>query len=126
MRRDMDIVRSIVLAVSDASGPVNSVVDVSDEDFASHAQLLEEAGLIEAALLPQGKRVATSAVIFRLTWNGHEFADSVRDPKVWAKTKQVAAAGGGFTIDLLKDLAKGLIKKHFDQSKPASCRARSN
>lgn len=114
MRRDMDVFRSIVLAVSDASGPVNSVDGVSDEDFSSHAQLMEEAGLIEAALLPQGKRVATNAVIFRLTWNGHEFADSVRDSKVWAKTKEAATASGGFTVDLLKDLAKGFIKKQIE------------
>lgn len=114
MRRDMDVVRSIVLAVSEAPGQVNSVDGVSEEDFSSHAQLLEEAGLIEAALLPRGKRMATNAVIFRLTWNGHEFADSVRDPKVWAKTKEAASAGGGFTVDLLKDLAKGLIKKQIE------------
>lgn len=115
MRRDMDVVRSILLAVSDASGPVNSVDGISEEDFSSHAQLLEEAGLIEAALLPQGKRVATNAVIFRLTWNGHEFADSVRDSKVWTKTKEAASAGGGFTVDLLKDLAKGFIKKQVEE-----------
>lgn len=115
MRRDMDVVREIVLAVSSASGQVNSVEGVSDEDFASHAQLLEEAGLIEAALSPPGKRIATVAMIFRLTWAGHEFADSIRDPKVWAKTKQAAAFGGGFTIDLLKDLAKGLIKKQIEE-----------
>lgn len=115
MRRDMDIVRKIVLAVSDATDTVNSVAEVSEEDFASHAQLLEEAGLIEAALLPQGKRVATSAVIFRLTWDGHEFADSVRSPEVWAKTKKGVEAAGGFTVDLLKDLAKGFIKKQIEE-----------
>lgn len=114
MRRDMDVIREIVLAVSVASEPVSSVDGISEEDFSSHAQLLEEAGLIAAAILPPGKRVATDATIFRLTWAGHEFADSVRDPKVWATTKQAAAVGGGFTIDLLKDLAKGFIKKQIE------------
>ena len=115
MRRDMDVVRKIVLAVSSASGQVNSVEGVSDEDFASHAQLLEEAGLVEAALSPPGKRIATMAMIFRLTWAGHEFADSVRDPEIWAKTKKGAEAAGGFTVDLLKDLAKGFIKKQIEE-----------
>lgn len=114
MRRDMDVVRSIVLAVSDASGPVNSVDGVPGTDFVIHAQLLEEAGFVEAAIMSNGKRPATEAMIWRLTWAGHEFADSVRDPKVWAKTKQAVAVGGGFTIDLLKDLAKGFIKKQVE------------
>lgn len=113
MRRDMDVIRCIILAVCDASGPVNAVDGISDEDFSSHAQLLEEAGLIEAAILPPGKRIATEAMIYRLTWSGHEFADSVRDPVVWAKTKKSAEAAGGFTLDLLRDLAKGFIKKQI-------------
>lgn len=115
MRRDMDIVRSIVLAVSDATGPISAVNGISSEDFSSHAQLLEEAKLIEAALLPSGKRIATEAMIYRLTWSGHEFADSVRDPAIWAQTKRGAEAAGGFTIDLLKDLAKGFIKKQVEE-----------
>lgn len=113
MRRDMDVVREIVLAVSSASAPVSSVDGVSDEDFSAHAQLMEEARLIEAALLPPGKWIATDATIFRLTWAGHEFADSVRDAEIWAKTKKGAESAGGFTVDLLKDLAKGFIKKQI-------------
>lgn len=115
MKRDMDVVRSIVLAVSDASGLVSEVDGISGEDFSSHAQLLEEARLIEAALLPLGKQIATEAMIYRLTWSGHEFADSVRDPEIWAKTKKGAEAAGGFTFDLLKDLAKGFIKKQVEE-----------
>lgn len=114
MRRDMDVVRSIVIAVSDATGPVSSVDGVTKNDFVFHAQLLEEAKLVEAAIMSEGKRPATDAMIWRLTWAGHEFVDSVRDPKVWAKTKEAAAFGGGFTIDLLKDLAKGFIKKQIE------------
>jgi hypothetical protein len=32
----------------------------------------------------------------------------------WAKTKNAAAGAGGFTIELLKDLAKGLVKKQIE------------
>lgn len=115
MRRDMDVIRSIVLAVSDATGPVKSVDGVPDADFIFHAQLLDEAGFVEAAIMSNGKRPATDAMIWRLTWAGHEFADSVRDSKVWSKTKEAASAGGGFTVDLLKDLAKGFIKKQIEE-----------
>ena len=50
-----------------------------------------------------------------LTWAGHDLLDSVRDPKIWAKTKHGALAAGGFTVDLLKDLAKGFVKKQIEQ-----------
>jgi hypothetical protein len=45
-----------------------------------------------------------------LSWAGCEYLDSVRDPEVWHKTKETANAVGGFTLDLLKKLAEGLIK----------------
>ena len=45
--------------------------------------------------------------ILRLTPAGHDFLDSVRSPEVRKKTKIGAEAAGGFTMDLLKDLARG-------------------
>jgi len=40
--------------------------------------------------------------------------DSIRSPDVWAKTKAGAYAAGGFTVELLADLAKGFIKKQIE------------
>jgi hypothetical protein len=45
-----------------------------------------------------------------LTWAEHDYIDAVRDPDIWRKGKQGAEAAGGFTIDILRDLAKGFIK----------------
>ena len=56
-----------------------------------------------------------SGIGFRcLTPAGHDFLDSVRDPETWAKTKKAAVGAGGFTLDLLKDLAKGFLKKQIE------------
>jgi hypothetical protein len=52
----------------------------------------------------------------RLSMDGHDFLDSIRDPDVWNKTKKGALAAGGFTLNLLNDLAKGLIKKKIEDS----------
>jgi hypothetical protein len=35
--------------------------------------------------------------------------------ETWAKTKKAAAEAGGFTVDLLKDLPKGFIKKQIER-----------
>lgn len=48
--------------------------------------------------------------------DGHDFLDSIRDPDVWNKTKKGALAAGGFTLNLLNDLAKGFIKKKIEDS----------
>jgi Hypothetical protein (DUF2513) len=51
----------------------------------------------------------------RLTWEGHDFLDAIRDPEIWCKTKSGAEEVGSFTFDLLKELAVGLIKTKIEQ-----------
>ncbi|MNP65557.1 hypothetical protein D3C76_1611580 [compost metagenome] len=55
-------------------------------------------------------------IIRGLTPAGHDFADSVRDEKIWRKAKDGALAAGGSTIEILGDLAKGLIKKKIAEA----------
>lgn len=88
MKRDMDLIRRIVLAVRDTDDVVSRLDDVESGQFAEHAQLLEEAGLIAAAIRSNGKRPATEAVIFRLTWAGQDFADAIRDDTLWSRAKE--------------------------------------
>ncbi len=45
-----------------------------------------------------------------LTWEGHEYLDSIRDPEIWDKVASAADEIGSFGIDTLKTLAKGFIK----------------
>jgi hypothetical protein len=49
--------------------------------------------------------------IKRLTWEGHDFLNSIRDPKIWEKTKKGVEGAGGFTVDL----AKGFVKKQIEE-----------
>ena len=48
--------------------------------------------------------------IMRLTWEGHEFLDTVRDPEIWRKTKSGAATAGGYAFGFMKDLATAYAK----------------
>lgn len=50
----------------------------------------------------------------RLTWEGCDFLDSIRDEQVWRKTKEGVKQAGGFTFELLKSLAKGLLKRKIE------------
>ena len=46
---------------------------------------------------------------------GHDFLDAVRDPEIWVRTRKGAEHVKGFTLDLLKDLAKGFLKKQLEE-----------
>lgn len=123
MRRDMDLIRELMLKLEAMDCGPNSVylfkpgdedlaVDgFTDEEVSYHLALITEAGLIEH----RGSRVMNGFMFSRLSWAGHDFVDSVRSPEVWAKTKKGVEAAGGFTVDLLKDLAKGFIKKQVEE-----------
>ena len=121
MKRDMDLIRELLLKLESMELPRGAIMHFNPDDkevqieghspdeIEYHAKLLTEAGLIEPG------RGAMQGFMFRsLTWEGHDFADSIRNTEVWDKTKKGAIAAGGFTVDLLKDLAKGFIKKQIE------------
>lgn len=122
MRRDMDQVRELMLKLEAMPKKPGIVEELSagegemafegfsPDEIDYHLNLIVEAGFLATHRL-----MTSGAVLFdRLTWAGHDFVDSVRSPEVWAKTKKGAEAAGGFTVDLLKDLAKGFIKKQIE------------
>jgi hypothetical protein len=110
MKRDMDLVRELLLKLESlplAAGVV-ALVDPWDKDLAVpdktgdeisyHLLLLRAAKFIESP----GSQPMNGGITFRrLTWEGHEFLDSIRDPEIWAKTKKASEHAKGFTLDLL-------------------------
>jgi Hypothetical protein (DUF2513) len=118
MKRDMDLIRELLLKLDDEhlDGNVYSVkpdglgIEGRSYDELSYHLIL----LIDAGLLDGERELSGQFTLRNITWKGHDFLDSVRDPKVWAKTKDGALAAGGFTVDLLVDLAKGLVKKQIE------------
>jgi hypothetical protein len=51
---------------------------------------MAEAGLIEAQNLVTMQKYLWLPK--RLTWDGHEFLDAIRDPEVWRRTKEGVAS----------------------------------
>jgi Hypothetical protein (DUF2513) len=124
MKRDMDLIRELLLkleALEVSPGEIEEdipleMVEVSgftNEQLAHHLRMLANGGFIEP-----NPEMPVSTWIFkfrRITWKGHDFLDSVREQKIWEKTKKGAEAAGGFTVELLKDLAKGFVKKQIEE-----------
>lgn len=124
MIRNMDLIRELLLKLESLPiepgsthifyvGDDELQIDGFDDDQVSyHLSLIDEAGLIDTGTT---SRAMNGFLFSRLSWAGHDFLDSIRDPEVWAKTKRGAEAAGGFTVDLLKDLAKGFLKKQVEE-----------
>lgn len=122
MIRDMDLLRALLLkleALPMRPGSVEHIMPNEDavqvegftpDQIAYHLDLLLDSGLID----PGGYRAAEGIGFRKLTPKGHDFADSIRDSEVWQKTKKGASAAGGFTLQLIADLAKGLVKKKIE------------
>jgi hypothetical protein len=119
MQRDMDLIRGLLLKLEALPMRRGGIVTIApdDEEIAVpgydpdqidyHLSQIRKSGGGAHPMVGIGFRCLTPA--------GHDFLDSVRDPEIWAKTKKGAEAAKGFTIDLLKDLAKGLVKKQIEE-----------
>lgn len=112
MKRDMDIIRKIILATAAMpyGAELRSIDGVEENDFVTHVIWLKEAGLIEAEALAGSGSMAKYAIVSRLTWEGCEFSDAIADDTLWKKAKDnVLKPGISFTFDTLKEWLKSEI-----------------
>lgn len=111
MKRNMDLVRSILLKVEESGNPkLRSVpaVDGSTQlEVVYHVDLLTQAGLVEAT--DASSNAGRAFIEIGLTWQGHEFLENVRDPEIWRKTKAGATKVGSLSIGVLVDVAKAVV-----------------
>lgn len=80
------------------------VEGATPETVMFHLELLHSGGFYRSPRKPPHWRYFKS-----LSWEGADFIDSVRDDKIWQKTKEGAQIAGGFSFEILKALAKGFI-----------------
>ncbi len=66
-----------------------------------HAELLCDAGFFEAV----------NEGVYRMTNQGHDYLEAVRNNTIWEKTKVGASVIGGATLNIMKDLAVAYLKQ---------------
>jgi hypothetical protein len=109
MKRDMDLIRAILLdleASEETTGRVPMELDLeghSEAEIMYHVVLMGEAGLVETwDNSTMGEQVVLPT---RLTWSGHEFLDAAREESRWAKAKKFAMEKtGGLSFDVMKQI----------------------
>ncbi|WP_257657714.1 DUF2513 domain-containing protein [Parapedobacter lycopersici] len=110
MKRDMDLIRSILLdaeenAVDETDFYMPEIPEYSEDQISYHNGLLYDSGLINA-YRTANKTNGVRYYVRRLTWQGHEFLDSARNENVWNKAKETAKSKG---LDLGLDVMKELL-----------------
>ena len=104
MKRDMDLIRKILVGMEGLEESPTSTGEFQVEGFTDgqvnyHLRLLVEAGLIVAA------DAGDEWIPLYLTWQGHEFIDASREDSRWEKAKSVVMAKtGGLSFELIKDV----------------------
>ena len=117
MKRDMELVRKILLETEEAANnPIEWIVlHIEGYDPACisyHVKIMQEAGLIDAENLTTLSHFEWQPK--SLTWEGHEFLDAVRHETVWAKTQEVVQSkSGAVSFEVLKELAIQTFKSTF-------------
>ena len=110
----MDLIRNILLIYEKDESRRHGkkiIANLADDDQISmHLDLLEDAGFLETKVIRTTIGGASLHAGWRLTWEGHEFIEKIRDPEVWRKTKAGASKVGSWSIKLISDIASGIIK----------------
>ena len=120
MKRDMDLVRDILLAYEMNGHFPNfdeCLKGYSTEEVEYHINLMLNAGLLEALFVPNSLNARMGIPYgYRMTWDGHDFLDAARDETRWKKAKGIMKQIGGATLEILKQI---LTQVMADQVKQA-------
>ena len=111
MKRDMDLVRTILLTAESAARPDDIEVEGQDvRAIAHHIEILDDAGFVEPDIL-YSEEGPIRAGVRRLTWEGHEFLDAVRDDTVWQRTQdRIRSTVGTAAIEAWKATAEAITR----------------
>ncbi len=119
MKRNWDMIRDILTKLEEFSneeGRFNLSRFSQDKhvEISYHMELLIEAGLVNGQMSEEFGPGPEDFFVNRLTWQGHEFLDAIRNDTVWQKTKKTFLSQGiSMTFDLVKSFASDVAASYL-------------
>ena len=124
MKLNHDCLREVMLAIEDidiAEIPfgtdnyylyedIKLVEKYSKEDILYSLIQLTDAQYIDGSVEGYGDG-ETGVTFSKITWKGHEYLDTVRDPKVWKQTKAATSKLASVSIDIVTQVATNVSLK---------------
>lgn len=118
MRRDLDLVRDILIQVGEADGPVDYEELGNGRPaalVAYHCVPMAQRGLLDLGLVRRDS--GGDCVILQvngLTWDGEDYLAAIADPGVWKKAKAEAAkVAKSVTFEVLKTAAVLIVEQQI-------------
>lgn len=125
MKLNHDCVRELLLAIESLPSetswyPLTKIVVIthlssksySIEEISYAATCLKDANYI----ISQANFDPDYYVIKRLTWDGHQFLDNIRDDGAWKEVKKKVSILSSASIEILSSIASDFIKKKLGLS----------
>lgn len=114
MKRDLDLIRTILLELEE-SNFIGEIEGYAPENITHHLYLLEDAGLITQELYTNMYTQGCILDGIRMTWSGYEFLEASRSNTTWAKAKEMLLEKtGAMTFELCKTLLVQLAKNALE------------
>lgn len=124
MKRDMDLIRTILLqaeADTFAYGQTVIIEGVDARTCGQHVALMIEAGLVEGRVMKNDAIGIFGASIERLTNTGHDFCDGIRQDTIWNKAKEhVLKPAASHGLSVLVEYVKVLVRQQVFGAPPGS------
>lgn len=115
MKRDLDLIRHILVTIESSDSNKITIEDFvtteySPELISNHIRLLLDVDYIEARDVSTLGSTYRQFLIRRITMQGYEYLDSIRDPKVWSETKlKLSQATSSISLEVVKTIASKVI-----------------
>jgi Hypothetical protein (DUF2513) len=110
MKRDMELIRKILICLETREGGEEIKRDYTDEQIGYHNWLIMNAGLAAGTDCSSSDSQYPQGYVFALNWAGHEFLATARDEGRWKKAMQkVNSVGGEVTLPILQSVLTNLL-----------------
>lgn len=115
MRRDMDLIREILLELSKGKEEIElDPLKSEDKLFEYHIDILKQANLISYKNKFQDMVPKVYIDELRLTWLGNDYLDNISNESIWNKTKEVVFSKGfelgNIPFSIIKEITTNQIK----------------
>lgn len=131
MELNKDCVRDVLLSCEellkmDEEGYMNSLSheeleqvlpNYKTEDIIYTVVKLKEAGFLDVKVTRASGNILVDVRIYDITFTGYEFLNDIRDDNNWKKVKEIAKSVGAFSINMIAQIAVGVIQTNISALK---------
>lgn len=120
MKLNIECIRDLLLTIEEEL-VLEELLDATDiqdvkrmkkynqDDITYTALKLKEAGYINFETTYGGDHLFDTIAFTSITWNGHQYLDTIRDNEVWKKTKNIVSTFSSVSATMIENVASNVL-----------------